>query len=103
MGIVSRTSPVKEYLELNPCPYCNGDVIVTDCGYSSFNPGSARCIACQRTWALGYVDDAWQAGERWNKFMPVVREIEALEHRAQELRKQAGVPMQWRNGMSCNS
>lgn len=60
--------PGTEKLTISDCPCCGGNVEVVDCGYSSFNPGHAQCFGvCAREWSLGYVDDRWDAGERWNK------------------------------------
>lgn len=62
------TRPGVETLKLLNCPCCGGDIDVFECGYSSFNPGSARCQGeCRRVWELGYVDSEWDCGERWNK------------------------------------
>jgi len=62
------TRPGVETLKLLDCPCCGGSVDVFECGYSSFNPGSARCQGeCRRVWELGYVDSEWDCGERWNE------------------------------------
>lgn len=61
------TRPGTETLKIEPCPCCGGEVNVSDCGYSSFNPGFAHCLGeCGREWDLGYVDNEWNAGEIWN-------------------------------------
>jgi hypothetical protein len=65
MGQITR--PGTETLSLLPCSCCGGDIEVRDCALSSFNPGSAHCRGvCKRRWDLGYVDDRWDAGIRWN-------------------------------------
>lgn len=62
------TRPGTETLTLAKCPCCGGEVDVWDCGYSSFNPGHAKCEGeCQRKWKLGNVDSRWDAGEAWNR------------------------------------
>jgi hypothetical protein len=55
-------------------------VLISDCGYTTFNPGSAKCLGeCRREWQLGYVADAWDAGEHWNRLQPFLVEKEELE------------------------
>lgn len=78
MGEVTR--PGVEKLELRPCPCCGGRVDVSECGYSSFNPGAAYCRGdCKREWDLGYVDSTWDCGERWNaKADQIRRQLRAL-------------------------
>jgi len=61
------TRPGTEKLSVEVCPACGGSVSVTDCGYSSFNPGQAVCKGCKRLWNLGFVNDQWDAGLAWNK------------------------------------
>lgn len=83
MAEISRTTTKKETLKLLDCPVCGegGDLTVTDCGYSSFNPGEARCSVCRRIWRLGYVDDRWQAGEFWNsKCKQILEKLEILKY-----------------------
>lgn len=66
MSMLSRQGT--EILRIANCPCCGGDVSVSDCGYSTFNPGSAKCCGeCKRKWNLGGVDDRWDAGLKWNK------------------------------------
>lgn len=60
------TRPGTEKLSVEPCPVCGDSVHVTDCGYSSFNPGKAVCNGCKRLWKLGFVNDQWDAGLAWN-------------------------------------
>lgn len=67
MGTIERTKKEKETLELEECPCCNGNIKIEDCGYSSFNPGWATCESCARVWKLGWVDDQWDCGLRWNE------------------------------------
>lgn len=91
MGTVTRRITIERTLKLKPCPFCGGGVTATDCGYSSFNPGIAQCRQCGRKWRLGYVDDAYEAGQAWNKFQPVAKEIECLQAELTRLRKRGGV------------
>ena len=88
MSDIVRKSVKEESLKILPCPFCNGDMFVRDCGYSTFNPGTAQCRGeCKREFKLGFVDDDWQAGLIWNKLQPKAVEIEKLEKRLAELRK----------------
>lgn len=79
MGIIKRQKTGTETLVLNDCPCCGGDIIAGDCGYSSFNPGWAACQGeCKREWSLGYVLDAWSAGQAWNqKARTIVYQLKA--------------------------
>lgn len=63
---LTRTVQQTQYLELEKCPNCNKNIIISDCGYSSFNPGRAQCNFCGMKWELGFVDDSWSAGVKWN-------------------------------------
>lgn len=91
MGEVKRQKSVEEFLEVNPCPFCRGGVITSDCGYAAFNMGSARCTKCLRTWHLGLVDDSWDAAVRWNRYQPFAVEIEKLELKLKEMKEKAGL------------
>ena len=73
MGEIKRTIAREETLKLQPCPVCGGSVLAGDCGYSSCNPGWARCPACDLSWDLGYVQNEWHAGEQWNEHVLKVR------------------------------
>jgi hypothetical protein len=44
---ITRKKEGIETLQINDCPNCNGGVEVWDCGYSSFNPGIAKCLECE--------------------------------------------------------
>jgi len=79
MGEVTRAGT--EVLQLHNCPCCGGDVDVVECGYSAFNPGSAYCHGkCGRKWNLSYVDDAWDAGQKWNdRAHEIAMKLAALE------------------------
>ncbi len=68
MNKIERRATGVETLTLTACPCCGGDVNAGDYGYSSFNPGDAECSGeCKRKWELGYVNDKWDAGKRWNQ------------------------------------
>ena len=67
MTDIHRKVSKNETLKIHPCPYCEGDVKVRECGYTTFNPGYASCSTCKKEWSLGYVDDQWGAGEVWNE------------------------------------
>jgi len=74
MELTRITRPGIETLAISGCPCCGGSVLVTDCGYSSFNPGTATCKGvCKRKWDLGFVDDEWDAGLRWNTLSSVIK------------------------------
>lgn len=85
MTDIVRKSRTEERLVIKPCPICGGDIRASDCGYSSFNPGSAKCKSCKRVWDLGYVDDAWGAGKLWNEEQPKVKQRDKLEKQLKEL------------------
>lgn len=73
MSEIKRKASGEETLNIAPCPCCKGEVFVTDCGYSSFNPGHAECQRCHHCWLLGYVNDMWDAGLRWNALASIIR------------------------------
>jgi hypothetical protein len=66
MAQLSRQAKGFETLDLQKCPCCGGEVLVGDCGYTSFNPGWAQCNKCKRKWSFESVEDSWDAGEQWN-------------------------------------
>ena len=92
MSEIHKTVSEKLALQILPCPFCERAVRVTDCGYSSFNPGRAECVDCKRKWSLGCVNDHWDAGKIWNKLQPLAVELERLELRVAEIRKAVGLP-----------
>ena len=71
---LTRRINKEETLRIEPCPVCFGEITVRDCGYSSFNPGSAVCNICQREWELDFVGDTWNAGIKWNDKARYIRE-----------------------------
>jgi len=81
MGKVERKATGMETLFLLNCPCCNGEIEVSECGYSSFNPGTAKCVGqCKREWELGYVNDQWDCGKIWNKLSAEIkRRLAAFE------------------------
>lgn len=66
---LTRTINKTEYLEIKACPNCktNAHMVISECGYSSFNPGRAQCNFCGIKWDLGFVKDSWSAGVVWNE------------------------------------
>lgn len=66
MAGLTRPASGEETLKIALCPCCGGEIVVTDCGFTSFNPGNADCLSCFSRWDLGYVNDLWDAGLRWN-------------------------------------
>jgi len=74
------TRPGVETLAVCDCPCCGGSVEAVDCGYASFNPGTAYCRGeCKRVWELGYVDSRWDAGVQWNDIAgQITNELEAF-------------------------
>lgn len=91
MSKITRRVTKTESLKLKPCPLCGGEVTAADCGYSSFNPGSASCNGCKKKWDLGWVDDEWDAGKLWNKLQPQAARIEELQKELASLRKKSGL------------
>ena len=88
MAKLTRMTESEESIDIKPCPFCGGDVHVSDSGYTTFNPGSAKCLGkCKREWVLGYVENSWGAGLLWNKLQPKVREIEKLELKLADLKR----------------
>lgn len=77
---IKRKASGEETLKVAVCPCCKGEVCVTDCCYTSFNPGNADCLSCLRRWDLGYVNDLWDAGLRWNtKASELKRKLELFD------------------------
>lgn len=74
MANITRPAQRDDVLVIENCPCCDGDVLVSDCGYSTFNPGYAACARCHRKWNLGLVNDKWNAGEVWNKRAVEIKE-----------------------------
>jgi len=74
VGVIERQATGKQTLAIADCPCCGGEVKVSDCGYSTFNPGIAKCIGkCKRNWKLGNVEDRWDCGLEWNKMAAEIR------------------------------
>ena len=68
MGIIERPATGKQTMAIADCPCCGGNVEVQDCGYTSFNPGTAKCVGkCKRQWSFSSVEDQWDCGVQWNK------------------------------------
>ena len=93
MTKITRTATVEESLELAMCPRCRGDIAVRDCGYSSANPGFAECTNCGLKVALGYVDDRWDAGVRWNHLAGYIVEIHDVTDRLTRLLESGTLPV----------
>ena len=67
MGTIERQATGKQTLAIADCPCCGGTVHVSDCGYSSFNPGTIKCLGiCKRQWSFGHVENQWDCGVQWN-------------------------------------
>lgn len=77
----------EETIQIERCPNCTGDVEVRDCGYSSFNPGIAKCVSCMMGWDLDYVRDARDAGLTWNKLAKEISKKLKLLDRVKVSRK----------------
>lgn len=88
MGSVERKVTLTESMAVSPCPHCNAEVSVRDCGYSTFNPGTAECKGCKRKWELGFVNDQWEAATLWNELQPKAVRVEQLETELKQLRGQ---------------
>lgn len=96
-GLYSR--PITWFLNLgkidnspanDTCPFCDGTVRVSDCGYTTFNPGSAKCDGCKRHWSLGFVEDASEASARWFRFRPFAQELERLQQAIADIHAKIG-------------
>ena len=67
MGVIERQATGKQTMAVADCPCCGGTVHLSDCGYSSFNPGTVKCLGkCKRQWSFGHVEDQWDCGVQWN-------------------------------------
>lgn len=88
-SIIKRST--QEHLEILPCPFCNGEIKVSDCGYTTFNPGQAKCDKCNKKWKMGYVKNQWEVGLKWNKAQPFLKEINDLQERLDILKSKAGL------------
>ena len=74
MPQIQRQATGMESLAIAPCPCCGGEIEVMDCGYSSFNPGTAKCLgACSRKWSFSSVGNQWDCGLKWNERAKVIR------------------------------
>lgn len=66
-GRVFSKSTNSQGIRILPCPSCgNKDVRLFDCGYSSFNPGWAKC-KCGYEFKSGYVDSWKDVVTPWNR------------------------------------
>lgn len=67
MADIKRKAVGEETLRITDCPCCGGSIEIGDCGYTTFNPGWAKCEGeCKREWKFSCVDNRWDAGQRWN-------------------------------------
>jgi hypothetical protein len=67
VGVIERQATGKQTMAVADCPCCGGTVHLSDCGYSSFNPGTVKCLGkCKRQWSFGHVEDQWDCGVQWN-------------------------------------
>lgn len=74
MGTIERQATGKQTLAIASCPCCGGEIKVSDCGYTSFNPGTALCHGkCKRKWSFGHVEDLWDCGLEWNRRATEIR------------------------------
>lgn len=90
MSDIIRKSQKNERLVVLPCPDCGGEITARDCGYTTFNPGVATCQSCKRKWELGWVENAWEAGEAWNREQPKVKRRDSLKQQLSELGEEDG-------------
>ncbi len=69
--------------KINNCIKCGSDDIrVHDCGYSSFNCGSAKCRNCGNEKKVNYNEGIDDVIDSWNKYSPTVKvHIERLHKR----------------------
>jgi hypothetical protein len=74
VGVIERQATGKQTMAIADCPCCGGEISVSDCGYSTFNPGTAKCKGdCKRTWSFSQVEDKWDCGLRWNQRAAEIR------------------------------
>lgn len=88
---MKRVRSYEEKLILKPCPFCKKEVFVRDCGYSTFNPGQSKCEHCKREWHLGFVEDSWEAGLRWNKLQKHLKKIDKIFQYLEKVEAETGV------------
>lgn len=61
--------------KINNCIKCGSDDIrVYDCGYSSFNCGSAKCRKCGNETKVSNNDGIDDVIDSWNKHSPIVED-----------------------------
>jgi len=70
---ITRPAQGVEELQIVNCPCCDGEIQVGDCGYSTFNPGYAKCDSCKRKWSFSDVRDSWEVGQLWNDMASTIR------------------------------
>jgi hypothetical protein len=74
VGVIERPATGKQTMAIADCPCCGGEIAVSDCGYSTFNPGTAKCTGdCKRTWGFSQVEDKWDCGLQWNRRATEIR------------------------------
>jgi hypothetical protein len=67
MASIERKIAGTETLDIEGCPCCGGEITVGDCGYSTFNPGWAKCGGtCKREWKWETVENERELGKQWN-------------------------------------
>ena len=78
--------------EVNVCVKCGSDdILIANCGYSSFNAGSGKCKKCGNEVVANngpWDDDNWIISE-WNYKNPTKEvEIQRLEQEIEKLKNQ---------------
>lgn len=58
---------MKTKTKIAPCPICFCEIRVTECGYATFNVGSASCEACGFQRKISDPNDQEDAIAIWNK------------------------------------
>jgi len=75
--------------KVNNCIKCGSDDIkVHDCGYSSFNCGSAKCRNCGNEKKVTYNEDINGVIDSWNKHSPIVKDYIEILHKKIEKYKE---------------
>jgi hypothetical protein len=74
----------KVEIHLNPCIKCGStDILLWDCGYSSFNPGGGKCLGCGRKVKaiLGCMVTDEDLSRVWNRDNDIDKSIRKIEEK----------------------
>lgn len=93
MGEIKVTSMITETLQLKPCIKCGGhDIIIGDCGYSSFNIAYGKCQnkECKHevTFNCGVNISEKEIVEVWNRENDINLLIEKKQNEIQKIKEE---------------